>query len=99
MAAAADAPVRVLAVEDDPSLLAMIAAVVEPIAEVVTAESGEQALEELTHGDFAAILLDVGLPGADGFETARLIKQRPLSRHIPIIFLTGRIGEDEVRRG
>jgi diguanylate cyclase (GGDEF)-like protein len=100
MAAAADhRPVRVLAVDDDPLGLAMIKAVLEPLAEVVTAASGEEALELLTDDGFAAILLDVGLPGADGFETARLIKERPLTRRVPIIFLTGRLGEDEIRRG
>jgi diguanylate cyclase (GGDEF)-like protein len=99
MAAADPRPVRVLAVDDDPLSLAMIEAVLTPLAEVVTAVSGEEALEALSTGDFAAILLDVGLPGADGFETARLIKQRPTARHVPIIFLTGQIGDDEVRRG
>jgi diguanylate cyclase (GGDEF)-like protein len=100
MAAAADPrPVRVLAVDDDPLSLEMIKAVLEPIAEVVTAGSGEEALDAITDDGFAAILLDVGLPGADGFETARLIKERPVGRRTPIIFLTGRLGEDEVRRG
>jgi diguanylate cyclase (GGDEF)-like protein len=69
------------------------------LAEVVTARSGEAALEALGKGEYAAILLDVGLPGVDGFETARLIKQRRATRHVPIIFLTGRLGEDELRRG
>jgi diguanylate cyclase (GGDEF)-like protein len=92
-------PVRVLAVDDDPAMLAMIEAVLGPLAEVVTAISGEAALERLSQGEFAAILLDVGLPGRDGFETARLIKLRPSTRHVPIIFLTGRLGEIEVRRG
>jgi diguanylate cyclase (GGDEF)-like protein len=101
MALAADpGPVRVLAVEDDPLSLAMIATVLEPIAEVVTAGSGEEALEALAGEDeFAAILLDVGLPGVDGFEVARIIKERPGSRHVPIIFLTGRMSDEEIRRG
>jgi diguanylate cyclase (GGDEF)-like protein len=99
MAAADPLPVRVLAVEDDPFSLEMIAAMLAPLGEVVTARSGEEALAVLGDGEYAAILLDVGLPGIDGFETARLIKERAATRHVPIIFLTGRIGEDEVRRG
>jgi diguanylate cyclase (GGDEF)-like protein len=99
MAVAEQLPVRVLAVEDDPPTLELIAAVLAPLGEVVTAGSGEEALAVLDEGEYAAILLDVGLPGIDGFETARLIKERAATRHVPIIFLTGRIGEEEVRRG
>jgi diguanylate cyclase (GGDEF)-like protein len=98
MAAAASA-VRVLVVDDDPASVAMLTAVLAPLGEVVTAASGEAGLEELTRSEFAAILLDVGLPGLDGFETAARIKEHPATRHLPIIFLTGRLGEEEVRRG
>src|SRR5262245_19220340 len=52
------------------------------------ADSAEQALRHLLHYDFAAILLDVRMPGIDGFETARLIRSRERSRLTPIIFLT-----------
>jgi diguanylate cyclase (GGDEF)-like protein len=91
--------IRVLAVDDDARSLEMIEAVLGPSIEVVTAESGEAALDALAAGRYAAILLDVGLPGIDGFETARRIKDQPASRHIPIIFLTGQIGDEQVRRG
>ena len=50
--------------------------------------SGEEALRHLLHDEFAAILLDVQMPGLDGFETAELIKERERTRHVPIIFLT-----------
>jgi diguanylate cyclase (GGDEF)-like protein len=99
MAVAEQLPVRVLAVEDDPATLELIASVLAPLGGVVTAGSGEEALFVLDEGEYAAILLDVGLPGIDGFETARLIKERVATRHVPIIFLTGRISADEVRRG
>ena len=95
----AAAGIRVLVVDDDPASAAAIAALLEPLAEIVTASSGAEALEALEWDDFAAVLLDVAMPGLDGFETAALIKQRPASRHVPIVFLTGRIGEEEVRRG
>ncbi len=56
---------------------------------VVLAHSGEEALQCVLKEDFAAILLDARMPGVDGFETARLIRERERSRHTPIIFLTG----------
>jgi diguanylate cyclase (GGDEF)-like protein len=90
---------RVLVVDDEPLGLAAIEAVLAPLADVETALSGPAALEALARDEFACVLLDVNMPGMDGFETARLIKQRPGSRHVPIIFLTGRLGEEEVRRG
>src|SRR5205807_9406900 len=50
--------------------------------------SGEEALRHLLHDDFAVILLDVRMPGLDGYQTARLIRGRDRSRYTPIIFLT-----------
>ncbi|MHB1565541.1 MAG: response regulator [Acidiferrobacter sp.] len=56
--------------------------------EIVSALSGEAALKELLRNDFALILLDVQMPGLDGFETASLIRKRQKSRFVPIIFVT-----------
>jgi diguanylate cyclase (GGDEF)-like protein len=92
-------PVRVLAVDDDAGSLELIRAVLGSLAKVTTVESGESALEALKQGGYAVVLLDVGLPGIDGFETARLMKERPSTRHTPVIFLTGQIGDEQVRRG
>ena len=52
------------------------------------ARSGEEALREILHREFALILLDVQMADMNGFETAGYIKQHPRSRHIPIIFIT-----------
>jgi two-component system, sensor histidine kinase and response regulator len=87
---------RVLLVDDRPDNLLAVTAVLEPLgADLVTARSGEEALRHLLDEDFAVIVLDVQMPVLDGFETARLIKQRERTRHIPIVFLTAISGEPE----
>ncbi len=80
---------RLLLVDDRPENLLALEAILEPLdAELVRAASGEEALRRLLHDEFAAILLDVQMPGMDGFQTAELIKQRERTRHVPILFLT-----------
>src|SRR5438105_7208121 len=82
-------PARILMVDDHPPNLVALDAILEPLGqELVHASSGEEALRELLDGDFALILMDVQMPGLDGLQTAKLIKDRPRNRHIPIIFLT-----------
>ena len=84
-----DRRASVLLVDDEPDNLVALTAVLEPLGrELVQATSGEEALKLLLGQEFAAILLDVRMPGLDGFETAGLIKQREKTRHIPIIFVT-----------
>jgi diguanylate cyclase (GGDEF)-like protein len=84
-------PAELLAVDDSASSLHAIRAIVEPLgAHLTTATSGEEALRCLLHEpDVAAILLDIGLPGMDGFETAAAIRRRHKTRYVPIIFVTG----------
>jgi PAS domain S-box-containing protein len=80
---------RVLLVDDEPDNLVALEAVLDPLGrELVSARSGEEALKLLLKEQFAVILLDVRMPGLDGFETASLIKQRERTRHVPIIFVT-----------
>jgi signal transduction histidine kinase len=80
----------VLAVDDDSrNLIALQALLGDMPLQVVTAKSGEEALRCLLKQDFAVILLDARMPGMDGFEAARLIRERERSRYTPIIFLTG----------
>lgn len=89
-AAAADAPARILVVDDDEANLLAAEAVLADLGHpVVTATSGAEALRAVLRHDFAVILLDVRMPGMDGYETAELIRQRERSRHVPIIFLSG----------
>jgi signal transduction histidine kinase/ActR/RegA family two-component response regulator len=79
---------RVLVVDDDDRNLLAIRTVIEEVADVVVATSGEEALRQLLKGEFAVILLDVYMPGMDGYETAQVIRSREQSKRIPIIFLS-----------
>jgi signal transduction histidine kinase len=88
---AAEAPAerpRVLVVDDDERNLLAIQNVLEDIGEVVIAKSGEEALRHLLRGEFAVILLDVYMPGLDGYETAQMIRSREQTKRIPIVFLS-----------
>lgn len=82
-------PAKILLVDDRPENLIALEATLEPLGhELVLARSGVEALKRLLFDDYALILLDVQMPGMDGFETATRIKERSKSRYIPIIFLT-----------
>jgi PAS domain S-box-containing protein len=80
---------NILLVDDHRENLVALEAILEPLGnELVSVTSGEAALRELLRREFALILLDVQMPGLDGFETAALIKQRERTRSVPIIFVT-----------
>jgi CheY-like chemotaxis protein len=80
---------RILLVDDREENLIALEAILSSLDVVaVRARSGEEALKALLSTDFALILLDVRMPGMDGFETAAHIKRRERTRNIPIIFLT-----------
>ena len=79
----------VLLVDDRDENLLALEAVLEPTGcRLVSARSGDEALRALLKEDFAVILLDVQMPGLDGFETAELIRARDRTRSVPIIFVT-----------
>ena len=79
---------RVLVVDDDERNLLAVQSILEDLGEVVTARSGEEALRHLLKGEFAVILLDVYMPGMDGYETAQIIRSREQTKGIPIVFLS-----------
>ncbi|NJC68718.1 response regulator [Planosporangium thailandense] len=80
---------KVLLVDDRHDNLLALEAILQGLpVQAVSANSGEEALKHLLVNDFALILLDAQMPEMDGFETARHIKRRERTRHIPIIFLT-----------
>lgn len=81
--------VNILIVDDRPENIAALEAVLNnPGYRLVSASSGQEALRQVLIKDFAVILLDVQMPGMNGFDTAKLIKSREKSRHIPIVFVT-----------
>ena len=90
-----EAKVNILLVDDRPDKLLALGAILESLGQnIVRASSGKEALRQLLKQDFAVILLDVSMPGMDGFETAALIRKRVQSEHTPIIFVTS-IGDSE----
>jgi signal transduction histidine kinase len=82
--------VNILLVDDQQSRLLSYETVLADLGQnLISARSGEQALQRLLEDDFAVILLDVSMPGMDGFETAAMIHEHPRFENIPIIFVTG----------
>lgn len=80
---------NILMVDDLPENLLALEAILEPLdCRLIRAKSGAEALRCLLTEDVALILMDAQMPGLDGFETARLIKEREKTRYIPIIFVT-----------
>ncbi len=87
---------RILIVDDHPENLVALEAILQPLGHpLIRAGSGQEALREVLRHEFAVILLDVQMPGLNGFETANLIKSRERSSHTPIIFLTAISKEEE----
>ena len=93
---------KILVVNDDAASLLALTSLLDQWAEesnytVHSARSGQEALRQVLLHDFAVILLDVNMPGMDGFETAEAIHQRARSADIPIIFVTAFLA-DEIDR-
>lgn len=88
---------NILLVDDRPENLVALEAILNSLGQnLVKAHSGEEALRHLLERDFAAILLDVQMPGIDGFETAKLIRQRNKTQNTPIIFVTATTPTDSL---
>jgi len=82
----------ILVVDDDAANRLALEEVLQPIgARLVMATSGEDALRQVLEEEFAAILMDVRMPGIDGFTTAQMIRERNRSRNTPIIFMTSAV--------
>jgi CheY-like chemotaxis protein len=87
---------KILLVDDRAENIVALEAILTSLNQtLVPARSGDAALKALLSDEFAVILLDVLMPGMDGFETAAHIKRRPRTRDVPIIFLTARNAEPD----
>ncbi|HEY2146769.1 MAG TPA: response regulator, partial [Pirellulales bacterium] len=88
--AAAQPRANILLVDDEPANLLALRSLLDGFGQnLIEAYSGEEAVRRMQSDKFAVVLLDVRLPGIDGFETARRIRGLPRSRNTPLIFLTG----------
>ncbi|HEV2257663.1 MAG TPA: response regulator [Streptosporangiaceae bacterium] len=80
---------RILLVDDRPENLVALEAILSSLGQIlVPVRSGEQAIQAVLADEYAVVLLDIMMPGMDGFETATRIKRHAKSRDVPIIFLT-----------
>lgn len=81
--------VNILIVDDrEENLLALEAVLSTKSYRLVKAYSGEEALKHVLREEFAVIIMDVQMPGINGFETAKMIRQREKTKNVPIIFIT-----------
>src|SRR3954447_8354505 len=82
--------VNILLVDDQPARLLSYETILSQLGQnLITARSGVEALARLMKDEFALVLLDVSMPGMDGFETAAMIHDHPRFERTPIIFITG----------
>ncbi len=80
---------NILIIDDDPSKMEIIKSILEELDQnIISCNSGRDGLRILLKKEIAVILLDVNMPGKDGFETAALIHDRPQTAPIPILFIT-----------
>ncbi len=92
---------KILLVDDRPENLIALHAILEPLgAELILAQSGEDALRQVLRHDFALVLMDARMPGLDGFQAATIIRDRERTRNVPIIFLTAyNMDSEQIFRG
>lgn len=95
-----EAPKTLLVIEDDETMRKALQRIFESEGMVVkTAADGTQLSDVLDDNPIDLIILDVGLPWINGYELAKLLKEHHDLRHIPLIFVTGKTGDLDVRRG
>src|SRR3954468_706591 len=96
MAVPMSTPINILIVDDEPKNLTVLETVLDdPAYRLFRAESADQALLALVAEEFALLILDIRMPGMNGFELAQLIKERKKTALVPIIFLTAYYNEDK----
>jgi DNA-binding response OmpR family regulator len=91
---------RILIVEDQPEALSvMVYLLTRAGCNVTTAQTGNEGWRLAREGPFDVITLDIDLPGISGFEICRRLKRNPRRRRTPVIFVSGRLGEEDQRLG
>jgi DNA-binding response OmpR family regulator len=91
---------KILIVEDDTPLAMMMVHVLSYLGcDVQVASTGKRGLELAQQNKFDLITLDIDLPGISGLEICGELKQRHLTRHTPVVFVTGRLAEQDMQRG
>jgi DNA-binding response OmpR family regulator len=93
-------PKTILVVDDDENIRSLERTILEQQGfAVITAASGEEALKLLANESFDLLLLDIMMPGKDGFEVCRQVKQDPRTRELPVVFLTAKGGGEALAEG
>jgi CheY-like chemotaxis protein len=92
--------VRILAVDDDPTILRLLQVNLEMEGhEVLTAGDGHEAMAQMREGSPEVVLLDVMMPGLDGWQVCEQIRADPALAHTPVVFLSARAQESDLARG
>src|SRR3989338_1021074 len=93
-------PARILIVDDAPSSVRLLAAKLsKEYYDALTAANGDEALKAVERDDPDLVLLDVMMPGMDGFDVCRRIKSNPRTTHIPVVMVTALGGREDRIRG
>ena len=93
-------PAKVMIVDDDPSIVVALEFLMEQNGyEVQVARSGEEAIESIPKFEPDLILLDIMLPGIDGYEVCEILRLKPAWRNIRVVFLTAKGSEENIARG
>ena len=93
-------PKKILVVDDDENIRSLERTILEQQGFVVTtASGGDEALKLLASDSFDLLLLDIMMPGRDGFEVCRQVKTDPRTREIPVVFLTAKGGGEALAEG
>jgi DNA-binding response OmpR family regulator len=91
---------RILVVDDDPDILTLEERILKREGfEVVTAMDGENAMAMIRNHDFDLVLLDIMMPGIDGFEVSRSLRKESEGKPVPVVFVTARDDADSMREG
>ena len=90
-------PITILAVDDQPQNLRLLDAVLSPRGyRVITASSGEEAVEKLSQAVPDLVLLDIVMPGIDGYEVCRRIRGNPATAFLPVVMITASGDQEKI---